>query len=144
MSGGELARGSDRGRRRPRPGPQRPFDDLIAEARIAIVPHERAHAERAPQAYRSFGKGSGQPANLNLGDCFAYALSRTCGEPLLYVGDDFSPDRRQPGRLKLGCRSPPRRRATFRKWARTQGLEQATADGSVPACAAGSAQQLLE
>jgi ribonuclease VapC len=40
-------------------------------------------------AYRRFGRGSGSPARLNFGDCFAYALSVTSGEPLLFVGDDF-------------------------------------------------------
>jgi ribonuclease VapC len=29
-------------------------------------------------------------ANLNYGDLFAYALSRTAGEPLLFKGDDFA------------------------------------------------------
>jgi ribonuclease VapC len=29
-------------------------------------------------------------ANLNFGDCFAYALAKTTGEPLLFKGDDFS------------------------------------------------------
>lgn len=27
---------------------------------------------------------------LNYGDCFAYALSVTAGEPLLFVGSDFT------------------------------------------------------
>ena len=33
---------------------------------------------------------SGHPAKLNLGDCFAYALAKEIGEPLLYKGNDFS------------------------------------------------------
>ncbi len=33
--------------------------------------------------------GSGHAAALNLGDCFAYALARTSGEPLLFKGRDF-------------------------------------------------------
>ena len=37
-----------------------------------------------------FGKGSGHPAQLNLGDCFAYAMAKQHGVPLLYKGDDFS------------------------------------------------------
>jgi ribonuclease VapC len=48
------------------------------------------HAEIARQAYRDFGKGSGHSAGLNFGDCFAYALARDTGEPLLYKGNDFS------------------------------------------------------
>jgi len=27
---------------------------------------------------------------LNFGDCFAYALARESGEPLLFIGDDFA------------------------------------------------------
>ena len=40
-------------------------------------------------AYRRFGTGR-HAAGLNFGDCFAYALSRWSGEPLLFVGDDFA------------------------------------------------------
>jgi ribonuclease VapC len=43
----------------------------------------------AREAYRDFGKGSGHPARLNFGDCFAYALAKERDEPLLYKGDDF-------------------------------------------------------
>ena len=35
-----------------------------------------------------FGKGRHR-AGLNYGDCFAYALAKTSGEPLLFKGDDF-------------------------------------------------------
>ena len=38
---------------------------------------------------RRFGKGR-HPAGLNFGDCFAYALAKATGEPLLFKGDDFS------------------------------------------------------
>ena len=49
-----------------------------------------AQAKIAREAYRDFGKGSGHPAQLNFGDCFAYALARDRGEPLLFKGNDFS------------------------------------------------------
>jgi ribonuclease VapC len=48
---------------------------------------DQAHIARA--AYRDFGKGSGHPARLNFGDCFAYALAKATDEPLLFKGDDF-------------------------------------------------------
>ena len=48
---------------------------------------QQAHIAR--QAYCDYGRGSGQPAQLNFGDCFAYALARVTGEPLLFKGDDF-------------------------------------------------------
>jgi ribonuclease VapC len=68
----------------------RRFDDLIREAQIVIEPVTEAQARIAREAYRDFGKGSGHPAKLNFGDCFAYALARTTGEPLLFKGDDFN------------------------------------------------------
>jgi ribonuclease VapC len=43
----------------------------------------------ARYAYRDFGKGSGHPAKLNFGDCFAYALAKDLAEPLLFKGNDF-------------------------------------------------------
>jgi ribonuclease VapC len=36
------------------------------------------------------GKGSGHPARLNFGDCFAYALAKDSREPLLFKGRDFA------------------------------------------------------
>lgn len=66
------------------------LDDLVALARIETVPVSAEHVRIARAAYRDFGKGSGHPAGLNFGDCFAYALARAEHEPLLFVGDDFA------------------------------------------------------
>ncbi|WP_241681261.1 type II toxin-antitoxin system VapC family toxin [Pseudactinotalea terrae] len=55
---------------------------------IEPVTAELARLARA--AYRDFGRGSGHRAQLNVGDCFADALASRSGEPLLFVGDDFS------------------------------------------------------
>jgi ribonuclease VapC len=38
----------------------------------------------------SFGKGRGNPAQLNFGDCISYAMSKTEAMPLLFKGDDFA------------------------------------------------------
>ena len=65
------------------------FDRLMDVARIEIVPVTREQARVARDAWRCFGKGN-HPAGLNLGDCFAYALARTAGEPLLFKGEDFA------------------------------------------------------
>jgi len=53
---------------------------------VAVTP---ASARRIALAYAQWGKGM-NPAALNFGDCFAYAVAKenSCG--LLYVGDDFS------------------------------------------------------
>ncbi len=66
------------------------LDDLVSAVPITVEPLTKRQAELARQAYRDFGKGSGHPARLNLGDCFSYALARDTGEPLLFKGDDFS------------------------------------------------------
>ena len=68
----------------------RRFDDFMKAAGIAVEPVSESQARIAREAYRDFGKGSGHPARLNFGDCFAYALAKAMGEPLLYKGDDFS------------------------------------------------------
>lgn len=67
----------------------RRFDELFREAKITIEPVTALQARVAREAYRDFGRGSGHPARLNLGDCFAYALAKIAGEPLLYKGNDF-------------------------------------------------------
>ena len=65
------------------------FDDLIREARVTIEPVTAEQAHLARRAYRTYGRGSGSPARLTLGDCFAYALAKATAEPLLFKGDDF-------------------------------------------------------
>jgi ribonuclease VapC len=67
----------------------RRVDELLREAQILIEPVTETQARIARDAYRDFGKGSGHPAKLNLGDCFAYALAKVADEPLLFKGDDF-------------------------------------------------------
>jgi len=72
------------------PVASRRFDDLANEEQPVIEAFTEAQARIAREAYRDFGRGSGHPARLNFGDCFAYALARMTGEPLLFKGDDFS------------------------------------------------------
>lgn len=67
----------------------RRFDEFVREATLHIEPVTATQARIARDAYRDFGKGSGHPAQLNFGDCFAYALAIDAREPLLFKGDDF-------------------------------------------------------
>lgn len=66
------------------------LDGLLARFAIEIAPVTETQARIARQAYRDFGRGSGHPAKLNFGDCFAYALAMERGDSLLYKGDDFA------------------------------------------------------
>jgi ribonuclease VapC len=68
----------------------REFDRVITAMEVELVPVSAEQAQIARAAYRDFGRGSGHPARLNMGDCFGYALAIDRGEPLLYKGDDFS------------------------------------------------------
>jgi ribonuclease VapC len=65
------------------------FDELISNLEISIEPMTAHQATIAREAYRRFGKGSGHPARLNFGDCFAYALAKDLDQPLLFIGQDF-------------------------------------------------------
>jgi len=71
------------------PVASRKLDELIREAGIVVEPVTTTQARIAREAYRDFGRGSGHPAALNFGDCFAYALAKEAAEPLLFKGDDF-------------------------------------------------------
>jgi ribonuclease VapC len=72
-------------------GPEgvRDLDLLVARAQVSLVPVDVDQAYVARQAFRRYGKGR-HAAALNYGDCFAYALSRTLAEPLLFKGGDFA------------------------------------------------------
>ena len=65
------------------------LDVLLETAEVELVPLTLEHANAARHAWRRFGKGN-HPAALNFGDCFAYALAKMTGEPLLFKGDDFA------------------------------------------------------
>ncbi len=77
----------------------REFDLLLHKAGIELVAVTAEQAEIARDAWRRFGRGRHE-AGLNFGDCFAYALAATSGEPLLYKGDDFS--KTDIARVRLG------------------------------------------
>lgn len=65
------------------------LDNFILRGQIQTVPFDAEQADIARLAFRRFGKGR-HPAGLNFGDCAAYALASSRGEPLLFKGEDFS------------------------------------------------------
>src|SRR5216684_7064012 len=66
----------------------REFDLFLHQAKFDVVPVDADQVEIARVAWRKYGRGR-HPAALNFGDCFAYALAKTSGEPLLAKGTDF-------------------------------------------------------
>jgi ribonuclease VapC len=68
-------------------------EDKVAEFLVAIaaedVPVNGQIGSLALEAAKAFGKFTGHKADLNFGDCFAYACAASLQEPLLFKGDDF-------------------------------------------------------
>lgn len=65
------------------------LEQLIDLLDMTPVAFDGIQLGEARTAYARYGRGSGHPANLNMGDCFAYALAKTRNLPLLFKGDDF-------------------------------------------------------
>jgi ribonuclease VapC len=65
------------------------LERLLRELGAVEIPFGQDHWREAHDAYRRFGRGR-HPAGLNFGDCLTYAVARLAGEPLLFVGSDFS------------------------------------------------------
>ena len=55
-----------------------------------LIDVDREQLSLATHAWKTYGKKSGHKAKLNMGDCFAYALTKLRDEPLLFIGNDFS------------------------------------------------------
>ncbi|MGN7246948.1 type II toxin-antitoxin system VapC family toxin [Janibacter anophelis] len=76
--------------RRSPPATRRRFDQLLDSLDVKVVALTPEQAVLAREAHRDFGRGSGSPAALNLGDCFAYALAASLDDELLFKGEDFA------------------------------------------------------
>ena len=83
------------------PSAGRRLDAFVERAQIGIEAVTEAQVRIARQAYLDFGRGN-HPARLNFGDCFAYALAKATGEPLLFKGDDFARTDIRPTRAGSG------------------------------------------
>lgn len=68
----------------------RELDILMVKLEMQVEAFTADQSAIAFAAYQRFGKGTGHRAQLNLGDCAAYALAKSYDEPLLFVGTDFS------------------------------------------------------
>jgi ribonuclease VapC len=66
------------------------LDAFILAAEIDVRDVTAEHISIARAAYVLYGKGMGNRAKLNFGDCFPYALAVSLKVPLLYKGADFT------------------------------------------------------
>ena len=62
--------------------------DFVAAIGARVIEITGSIGSDAIKAFRRFGRGR-HKADLNMGDCFAYACARSVGAPLLFKGDDF-------------------------------------------------------
>jgi len=62
---------------------------LLREWDAATVAFGEEHWREAVTAYERFGRGRHE-AQLDIGDCTAYAVAKLAGEPLLCTGGDFT------------------------------------------------------
>ncbi len=65
------------------------IDQIVRLPNVTTIAFDEAHYRAAESAFDRFGKGR-HPAALNMGDCFAYAVSKIASVPLLFKGGDFS------------------------------------------------------
>ena len=72
------------------PGGEVALDALLERMGIRVVEMSVSAAKLARLAYARFGKGIGDPAVLNFGDCLTYGVAMAAREPLLFKGDDFA------------------------------------------------------
>jgi ribonuclease VapC len=79
----------------------KPTPDMLAKARDVVdafateisatdIAISGAIGNMAITASMDYGKAVGHPADLNFGDCFAYACAKAQGIALLYKGNDFA------------------------------------------------------
>jgi ribonuclease VapC len=63
--------------------------EFLGVAGVRTVSVTERETETALAAFSRYGKGRGHPAQLNLGDCFAYATAKNHRVALLFKGEDF-------------------------------------------------------
>ena len=69
------------------------FEDVLAFGAVYAIeatPIGEAELAASIDASARYGKRSRHPAQLNMGDCFAYACAKVHGARLLYKGNDFA------------------------------------------------------
>jgi len=81
-----------------RPKPDKDEIEMAHEAVMVFIegieakptPITNGIGNKAIEAMAKYGKAVGHKADLNMGDCYAYACAKAYRVPLLYKGDDFS------------------------------------------------------
>lgn len=62
---------------------------ILDRLQVTVTPTDAMEANVAAHAYHRYGRGSGHPARLNVGDTLSYAAAKTRGLPLVFKGKEF-------------------------------------------------------
>lgn len=65
-------------------------DALLTEFGIKQLLIDSNTLDWVRYAAETYERGTVSPAKLNIGDSFSYTAAKATGEPLLFVGDDFT------------------------------------------------------
>ena len=68
---------------------ERAVNDFLKEANARDIHISTSIGEKAIEAAKTYGKTVGHEADLNFGDCFAYACAKAYRVGLIYKGNDF-------------------------------------------------------
>jgi ribonuclease VapC len=66
------------------------LDKALAAPHLTVLSFDGVLYQTARDAFDRYGKGRGHRAQLNFGDCLAYAVAKARDVPLLYKGADFA------------------------------------------------------
>lgn len=75
---------------RPLPVIQSDIASFLRMSGTRLVPIPPDAGVRALAVFERYGRGTAHPAQLNMGDCLAYAMAEIHGVPLLFIGDAFA------------------------------------------------------
>lgn len=75
---------------RPLPVIQSDIARFLRMSGTRLVPIPPDAGARALAVFERYGRGTGHPAQLNMGDCLAYAMAEIHGVPLLFKGAAFA------------------------------------------------------
>ena len=75
---------------RPIDAAYRTLAELMTAAEIELMPVGEPETITALEAYARYGKGGKHPAQLNMEECFSYAIAKLRGAGLVYAGEAFA------------------------------------------------------
>ena len=64
--------------------------EMVSVSEIELVPLGQPETITALEAFARYGRGGKHAAQLNMAECFSYALTKLRGADLVYAGESFA------------------------------------------------------